>query len=359
MTGDTRAIEGAPRERRRPGIRRLVVGAGLAVGAGAAALLAGCASMSKTEIRERLLALEVNRAVAETGLTTLEFEADLGDGAATHELVHLFVPAANDTGLPPVVLVHGTPDTLFAWTPLIFGEGGEPGLAAERDVYAIEVIGHGIAPGRVRGATTFEHCARFVNAAVRALDIEPAHVVGNSYGGEFAWRAVLNDPTRFASLTLIDSSGYARRDGEFLPEEREMRENGLAGIGYLVNSRERIETALAPHYDTIPEGRIEEVFLVCENSVNWNAMVDLVRDEEGHRQDEIANISVPTLVVWGEDDLAYDPERFARAFADDIPNAELVTFADTGHYPHESRRAEFLARLETFYGDVERGLAGN
>lgn len=347
--------DGAARSRR----RGLLVGGGLALAALGTALFAGCSSLPKETIRERLLALEVNRSVAEVGLSTLEFEADLGDGRATHELVHLHVPArrtpaGSDGERAPIVLVHGTPDTLFAWAPLIFGEDGRPGLADDRDVYAIEVIGHGIAPGTVDGPLTFEHCARFVNAAVRALDIAPAHIVGNSYGGEFVWRAVLNDPTRFASLTLIDSSGYARRDSEFLPEEREMRENGLAGIGYLVNSRERIEKALAPHYATIPEGRVEEVFLVCENRVNWRAMIDLVRDEEGRRQDEIASIPVPTLVVWGADDIAYDVDRFGRAFADDIPNAELVTFEGTGHYPHESRPAEFLARLTRFFGDVER-----
>lgn len=357
MTDSTR-----PRDRSSQGPRRrrsTLLLVGLAAALGGTALFASCSSLPKSSIREQLLALEVNAKVAETGLSSLEFDADLGDGPDTYELVYLHVPAAEpDPSRAPIVLVHGTPDTLFAWTPLIFGEEGAAGLARDRDVYAIEVIGHGIAPGEV-DTFTFEHCARFVNAAVRALDIEPAHVVGNSYGGEFAWRAVLNDPERFASLTVIDTSGYARRDSEFLPEELEMRENGLAGIGYLINARDRIETALAPHYDTIPEGRIEEVFLVCENSVNWNAMIDLVRDEEGHRQEEIANISVPTLVVWGENDLAYPVERFGEVFAQDVALAELVVFEDTGHYPHESRPEEFLARLETFYNDVERGPAAD
>lgn len=339
-------------------LRGTLVGGAVALAAGgAAALLGGCGSLSKEAMRERLLDLPVNRPVAQVGLSSLSIEVDLADGPRTFELTYLRVPTDPEYTGPeraPVVLVHGTPDTLFAWTPLIFGEdeGAEAALAGPRDVYAIEVVGHGVAAGEL-DTTTFEDCARFVNAAVRALDLPPVHVVGNSYGGEFVWRAALNDPTAFASLTVIDSSGYARRPSEFLPEEREMRENGLADIGYLINSRERIETALAPHYDTIPEGRIEEVFLVCENVVNWRAMIDLVQDEEGHRQDEIADIRVPTLVVWGEDDIAYDVERYGRAFARDIPFARFVSFADTGHYPHETRREEFLAALENFYRDVE------
>jgi pimeloyl-ACP methyl ester carboxylesterase len=327
-----------------------------AVAVGATAVLAGCASMPKSEIREQLLALEKNRAVAAIGLESLTMRADLdGQGTREYELVYLHVPVDPAyTGPPraPIVLVHGTPDTLFAWAPLIFGEDGGPGLAGPRDVYAIEVIGHGIAPGSGRG-TTFERCARFVNAAVDALGIEPAHIVGNSYGGEFAWRAALNAPGDFASLTIIDSSGYERRPEEFLPEEVEMRENGLAGIGYLINSRERILTALEPHYDVVPDGRVEEVFLVAENRDNWLAMVDLVRDEEGWRQDEIVNITTPTLVVWGENDIAYDLDRFGRRFAEDLPYSTLVVFPGTGHYPHESRRPEFLATLEDYYRQIE------
>ncbi|QDU83288.1 Dihydrolipoyllysine-residue acetyltransferase component of acetoin cleaving system [Planctomycetes bacterium Pla163] len=345
--------------RRRKG-PKLAVRLGLTVvgaaAVGATAVLAGCASMPKSEIRAQLLALEKNRAVADIGLESLTMRADLdGEGAREYELVYLHVPVDPGYSGPsraPIVLVHGTPDTLFAWSPLIFGEDGGPGLAGPRDVYAIEVIGHGIAPGSGRG-TTFERCARFVNAAVDALGIEPAHIVGNSYGGEFAWRAALNAPGDFASLTIIDSSGYERRPEEFLPEEVEMRENGLAGIGYLINSRERIRTALEPHYDVVPDGRVDEVFLVAENRDNWLAMVDLVRDEEGWRQDEIANITTPTLVVWGENDIAYDLDRFGRRFAEDLPYSKLVVFPDTGHYPHESRRREFLATIEDYYRQIE------
>ena len=43
--------------------------------------------------------------------------------------------------------------------------------------------------------------------------LERVHLVGSSYGGEFVWRAALNDPDLVAGLVLIDSSGYERREG--------------------------------------------------------------------------------------------------------------------------------------------------
>ena len=41
------------------------------------------------------------------------------------------------------------------------------GLAEDRDVYAIEIVGHGIAPNAA-GPHSFERCAQYISDAVRA-----------------------------------------------------------------------------------------------------------------------------------------------------------------------------------------------
>lgn len=337
------------------GRRRTLAGLAVLLAAGlGSGLLAGCKSISKNDLRDRLLALPKNAPAAAAGLSSRTMRADLGRGEESFELLHLSVPAdpGADPERIPVVFVHGTPDTLFAWTPVVFGTPDSPAVAGPRPVHAIEVVGHGMATG-ASGRVTFESCARYVAAAVRALGHERVHLVGNSYGGEFCWRAALNEPQLFASLTIVDSSGYARRPGDFLPEEVAMRENPLAKIGWLINAPDRIEVALAPHFETIPADRIEEVYLVCANRSNWHAMVDLVRDENGTRESELRDLRVPTLVLFGADDIAYEPDHYARRFADDIPFARLELIADAGHYPHEERTADFVAALERFWKDVE------
>ncbi len=331
--------------------------AGLTLGALAAAVVGvACRSLPKQELERRLLALEKNRPV-EGALTRRTIRADLGEGAGDQQLILWHAPARAEQGNAPVVLVHGTPSTLFSWSDLVVGADGAEGfdgLRETHDVYAIEVIGHGIAPGDA-APYGFERCARFVAAAVRALALPPVHLVGQSYGGEFAWRAALNEPALFRSLTIVDSSGVERREGDWLPEEEVMRENSLAGIGWALNSRARIERALAPHFREIPPDRVEEFFLVCENAHNWKAMVALARDENGTRQAELPELRTPTLVLWGADDLAYPPDHYARAFADAIPDATLVTLPETGHYPHEERPAAVARELRRFWGALEEG----
>jgi len=315
-------------------------------------VVGSCGSLPKSELEERLAALGKNAAVGE--LERLEFEADLGDGLRDFELVYHHAPrseSATGSAGVPIVLVHGTPSTLYSWSELIHGAAGSAGLAATHDVYAIEVIGHGVAPGEV-STVTFERCARFVAAAIRALGLDRVNLVGSSYGGEFVWRAALNEPELIESVVLIDSSGVGRRDADWLPEELAMRDNPLAKIGWLINDRDRIEVALAPHFRELPPDRVEEFFLVCDNASNWKAMVDLARDENGEREAELAKLAAPVLLLWGAEDFAYAPDYYAQRFLDLLPNARLVALPETGHYPHEERPAEVIAVLNAFFQEL-------
>ena len=326
-------------------------------GAGALALVSiGCSSLSKPDLEAALLALKKNAPIAELGLrrTTLMLDGE------PHELVYAYAPSrSSDPARTPVVLVHGTPSTLFTWAALARGGAGFDSLDADRDVYLIEVVGHGVAPEGPRASepTTFQVCADYVAAALDALELERALLVGQSYGGEFAWRAARDHPGRVAGLAIMSSSGYERAEGDWLPEEVEMRENGLADYGWLLNSRSRVERALAPHFQQIPPERTEEFFLVCENRSNWHAMIDLARDENGDREDDIAGISVPTLVLWGADDAGYDPVAYGERFARDIPDAEFRLVEGSGHYPQEERPAETARALAEFFRRVDAAEA--
>jgi pimeloyl-ACP methyl ester carboxylesterase len=46
----------------------------------------------------------------------------------------------------------------------------------------------------------------------------------------------------------------------------------------------------------------------------------------------LADVSLPTLVVWGDSDGIADPD-YGRAFAAAIPGARFQVLPDTGHLP--------------------------
>ena len=80
-------------------------------------------------------------------------------------------------------------------------------------------------------------------------------------------------------------------------------------------------------------------------------MVELARDENGQCEAELAELSTPALLLWGEDDRAYSLEYYGRRFADTIPDARLVVLPETGHYPHEERPAEVVGLLNDFLAE--------
>jgi len=316
-------------------------------------LTVACASLDKREVEGVLAGLPKNRPLAELGIQRRPIAVDLDGERRDAELAWVHVPKRPRPGdepldAGPLVLVHDTPSSLFTWADLVLGGEDRDGLRRWFDVYLVEVIGHGIAPSELP-PYSFQRCADWVAGAVEALGLERVVLVGSSYGGEFAWRAALDVPERIERLVLIDASGYRREDDEFLSEERAMRRLPLARYGYALNSRDRIRAALEPHFRAaVDPQRVEEVFTVCENADNWRAMVDLVRDEDGGRAAEIADLAQPTLLVWGADDLAYPPERFAARFAGDIASARLVVVPGTGHYPHVEEPARVVAEIVRF-----------
>ncbi len=299
----------------------------------------GCSSMKKSEVEKRLLALEKNAPVRDAGLHVRTAQVSIeGDRIEGEYRWH----QAGDSG-PVVVLVHGTPSSLVTWTDVVHGGANFDGLAKTCRVYALDVLGHGTTRTE-HSPYSFQGCADWVGGFLDMLDLQGVTLVGQSYGGEFAWRCALDHPDRVSRLVLMSSSGLPRHDDEWLPEEVQMRDNWLAKLGWMVNSRERLRPAVDLHFaEPSPPERIEEYFLVSENGENWRAMIDLARDENGGRAADLKGMTQPTLLLWGERDVAYKPERFGRLFADTIPMSRFVLVPGSGHYPQEEQPA-FVAR---------------
>jgi 3-oxoadipate enol-lactonase len=172
--------------------------------------------------------------------------------------------------------------------------------------------------------------------------------VGSSLGGYTAFALWRRAPERIAGLVLAGTRPGA--DTEEVRESRDktaayLREEGMPGLW----------PGLAPRLfaaGTPPEvvARAEEIALA--QPVDRLVGHVLAMRDRPDSTPHLPEIDVPVLVAAGaEDQIVPLPE--ARAFAEQLPNAELVRLDGTGHlaafeWPHELAR-----RILRFLEDLE------
>lgn len=123
--------------------------------------------------------------------------------AVTHHFARvdstrLHYVSAGDHGTP-VLLVHGFPETWWAFRKLI------PLLAAEHRVFAIDLRGFGdsdVAEETFSGADA----AADLHTLIAHLDVGPIHVVGQDLSGGVVYRLAATHPADLLSLTAIESA---------------------------------------------------------------------------------------------------------------------------------------------------------
>ena len=60
-------------------------------------------------------------------------------------------------------------------------------------------------------------------------------------------------------------------------------------------------------------------------------------------------VTVPTLILWGENDIFFTPEG-GRAYLRDLPDAELHML-DSGHFAVEDSLDEIVAQIKRFHAE--------
>ena len=168
------------------------------------------------------------------------------------------------------------------------------------------------------------------------------HLVGLSMGGRIARNFALRYPERLKSLTLISTNpgfdAMSTKDVQRFVTERRTRTP--QNLHKLLGSR-----ASRAAYDEL----LDSVARIHEASYQKTLEASVAQD----RGAPLEKISVPTLVMAGEEDTVYPPE-LAREMARRIPGAKLVMFEGTGHLANLEQPERFNQALLDFLLQQER-----
>jgi 2-hydroxy-6-oxonona-2,4-dienedioate hydrolase/4,5:9,10-diseco-3-hydroxy-5,9,17-trioxoandrosta-1(10),2-diene-4-oate hydrolase len=246
--------------------------------------------------------------------------------------------------------------------PVLLLHGGGPGasgmtnyarnvdvLAQHFRVVVPDLPGYGQSSKDVDHTDPFGDLAGAVRGLLDALEIDRAHLVGNSYGGAAALRLALDRPDRVARMVLMGPGGIGTTRRPPTPGLKRL----LGYYGGEGPTRAKLERFIRGDlvYDGagVPADLIEQRYrasldpAVVANpplrrpaGLHALARMDLTRDPR------LSRLATPTLVLWGADDRVNRPSG-GRMLADRMPRCDLYLVARTGHWVQWERPDLFNA----------------
>jgi pimeloyl-ACP methyl ester carboxylesterase len=263
---------------------------------------------------------------------------------------------------PPLLLVHGWPESWYAWRLLM------PALARHFEVIAVDQRGMGLSDKPVDGYDTGTLAGDLV-ALMDALGHERFAVVGHDTGFAISYALAADHPDRVDRVALLElpgSPGTAPAPPLFLPGPLNDRLwhlgfNRIDGLNeQLVTGRE--DVFFGWEFDAaakkLPDEVIDYYVAALSNpdslrgSFGWyRALETSIAQNE---QRATRRLTMPVLAVGGEASFGENAGNATQAVADDVRG---VVIPGTGHFLAEESPDELLAVLSEFLAPQPDGAA--
>jgi pimeloyl-ACP methyl ester carboxylesterase len=256
---------------------------------------------------------EASRTVDVRGQTTRLVELGSGDS----------------TDRKPVVVLHGWGGRVESMAPVISC------LSASRRVLALDLPGFGEAPAPVEAWGTADY-ADFVIAVLAGAGVTRADFVGHSFGAKTSLYLAATAGPLVSRLVLAGSSGLRTPPSLKARIKRRVSRAGRAAgrLGPPGRAlRDAVYRRIASE-DYRNAGPLRPTFVKVVNE-------DLAP--------LLADVSVPTLLVWGTEDDAV-PVAHAQQMERAIPDAGLVLFEGAGHFAYLDEADRFCRVVGHFLG---------
>lgn len=173
---------------------------------------------------------------------------------------------------------------------------------------------------------TVHHFRDDLLAILDELNIEQAHLVGQSMGGFTSLRTALDAPDRVLSLTMSATGG-----GIVNPNPSPALKNLTAGEDG--NSRGVLATMSKASSEQAELLQAYESINNFNVNFSWSRLGSLLGREDVVDLSDLANVPAPTLFIAGNEDPLFPAELLA-SYVPHFPNASIEVVANSGHSPY-------------------------
>jgi pimeloyl-ACP methyl ester carboxylesterase len=239
---------------------------------------------------------------------------------------------------PVVVLLHGFPQDSECWRdvePILHQEGYR----------TLAVNLRGVSPGARPAEVSQYRVSESVNDVIGMLDvggIEAAHVVGHDFGGWVAWGLACGYPERLLTVTAVSTPHPLAMRSAF-PRSTQLLQSWYMVVFQVPGLAERLLAPEGPMWRAmvrgIPAGHAQRYTARMKDkgartsALNWYRALPR---EIARPSIAWADVSLPTLYVWGEKDPAL-ARTAAEATARYVSGEYRFEAISAGHWIPETR----------------------
>lgn len=272
--------------------------------------------------------------------------------------IDIFYREAGPENAPVVLLPHGYPCSSYEFRNLM------PGLADRWRLLAPDFPGAGYSATPDDFDYSFDGYASFLDGFVKTLGVQRFALYLHDFGSPIGTRLAIKAPERIAALII--QNGDIPYEDALGPKYAEIEKTWRLPL-----SEMRLKVAEAINEETFRGEFLNDVRPELARQIpsdlwklHWSLMtpkrkevaIDLIAGLKLNRawfpqhRNYLAKHRPPTLIVWGPQD-GYMPEKSARAYLRDLPDAELHLL-DGGHWLLETNLDEVLSLVRDFLGRV-------
>lgn len=255
-------------------------------------------------------------------------------------------------GTETLILIHGLGSYSPAWNQNI------DQLSKNYKVIAVDLPGYGKS-SKIPHSGKMTFYADVIEQLIKKLHLTNVNLVGHSMGGQIAMTLALENPKLIKRLILVDPAGFE----DFTPGQRNWFKDVMTPNLVRLTPIDAIETNLASNFYNMPKAAqfMIDDRIAMRSAEDFDAYCLAVTRSVAGMVDEpivnkLKNISMPTLIFFGEQDMLI-PNRYlnpgftkdvAEKGAAKIKNSKLIIVPKTGHFMMFEKPEVFNAEVINF-----------
>ncbi len=241
-------------------------------------------------------------------------------------------------GEPAIVLIHGFANSIQTFRLLA------PLLADDYHVIALDVPGFGLSDKPADHDYSNASQAAVISAFIDALGLDTVVIGGHSMGGTLSLHVAEQSPHVVGMVLLnpgiITTGVPAITQYQPFPMQR-LSARTFASRDFRGNF---LKTSFL-NPDIITEEVLDDLMLGSRTDDYYTGTTQMMKFyEPGNEVAMLADVRVPTLIVWGVEDKNKLPDEGQQLQAM-IAGSRLALIADAAHYVHEEKPAESAAAI--------------